>query len=45
MFVDIDECESNPCENDGTCIDMEGEYECECESGYTGTHCETGNVC
>ena len=32
LFVDIDDdCESNPCENDGTCTDMGDGYECECE--------------
>ena len=45
MFLDINECESNPCENDGACMDMEDGYECACEGGFTGTHCETGKVC
>ena len=44
LVVDINGCESNPCENDGTCTDMEDGYECECESGFTGTYCETGKV-
>ena len=43
-FVDIDECESNPCENGGTCTDMEDGYSCACESGFTGPECETGNI-
>ena len=42
MLLDIDECESNPCENDGTCTDMEDGYECACENGFTGLECETG---
>ena len=45
LLVEINECESNPCENGGTCIDMEGGYECTCESGFTGPACETGNSC
>ena len=44
FFVDINECDSNPCENGGTCTDMEDGYECACESGYTGDECETGIV-
>ena len=36
FITDIDECESNPCENGGTCTDMEDGYECACESGFTG---------
>ena len=43
IFVDINECESNPCENGGTCTDMKDGYMCECESGFTGSDCKTGN--
>ena len=42
LLLDINECESSPCENGGTCIDMEDGYECECQSGFTGPMCETG---
>ena len=43
ILVEIYECESSPCENDGTCTDMEDGYMCECEFGFTGSECETGN--
>ena len=40
--LDIDECASDPCQNGGTCVDKINRYNCECEDGYTGTNCETG---
>ena len=44
LLLDINECESNPCENGGTCTDMEDGYTCACQNGFTGTKCETGNI-
>src|SRR6218665_431508 len=38
---DIPECESNPCVH-GVCHDGLDKYTCECEPGYTGINCETG---
>lgn len=37
---DIDECESNPCQNNGTCVDIPNGYHCSCLPGYSGLHCE-----
>ena len=42
---DIDECESNPCLHDGICVDEVNSYRCECNDGYEGTNCESGNSC
>ena len=42
MFVDIDECGLQPCENGGTCIDHPGWAECICKNGFTGQICQTG---
>ena len=41
-FPDINECDRNPCQNGGTCVDKINSYQCECVPGYTGTNCITG---
>ena len=38
--VDIDECQSSPCENGGQCLDGINSYSCTCQSGYEGIQCE-----
>ena len=43
-FVDINECDSSPCQNGGTCADAVNGYDCTCLDGYTGDDCETGNI-
>nr|XP_015835340.1 PREDICTED: protein eyes shut isoform X1 [Tribolium castaneum]XP_015835341.1 PREDICTED: protein eyes shut isoform X1 [Tribolium castaneum] len=37
---DFNECESNPCLNNGTCLDAANGYFCSCLPGYSGVHCE-----
>lgn len=37
---DINDCESNPCRNGGTCIDKVSVYQCICADGWEGDHCE-----
>ncbi|XP_038065741.1 fibropellin-3-like [Patiria miniata] len=37
---DIDECKSQPCQNDGTCVDLINDYRCDCVAGYDGKDCE-----
>ena len=44
LILDIDDCASNPCQNGATCSDGVHSYSCLCNSGYTGSNCETGNV-
>ena len=39
--VDINECESNPCEDGGTCTDATNRYSCKCLPGYTDKNCQT----
>ena len=40
--LDINECRSAPCMNNGTCFDGINSYTCACMPGYTGSTCETG---
>ena len=37
----INECHSiNPCQNNGTCVDLEVGFKCQCPIGITGLTCE-----
>ena len=40
--ADINECESNPCLNNGTCIDRVNGFKCSCPKGLAGDRCERG---
>uniref|UniRef100_L7N1Q3 Coagulation factor X n=1 Tax=Myotis lucifugus TaxID=59463 RepID=L7N1Q3_MYOLU len=40
IYKDGDQCESNPCLNQGRCKDGLGEYTCTCQEGYEGRNCE-----
>ena len=43
IFIsDIDDCESNPCQNGATCQDGIGLYSCSCPTGYDGDQCQMG---
>ena len=42
VIADEDDCDPNPCQNGGSCIDAVGSYKCVCEDGYTGDNCQTG---
>ena len=44
ICVDIDECASSPCQNGGTCVDALNTHTCNCNPGYGGDDCETGNI-
>lgn len=40
LFLDIDECRSDPCVNGGTCTDLVDGYKCTCMPGYAGQYCQ-----
>ena len=39
-FEDINECESDPCQNGAECLDEWNRYTCICTPGFTGYNCE-----
>ncbi len=40
--TDIDECQSQPCTNGGTCTDLVNRFNCTCLIGFTGPTCAVG---
>ncbi|XP_042666614.1 coagulation factor X [Centrocercus urophasianus] len=40
IYVDGDQCSSNPCQYGGHCKDGLGSYTCSCLDGYQGKNCE-----
>lgn len=43
---EVDECESSPCQNGGSCEDRFNAFKCYCLQQYTGKLCETRiNLC
>ena len=39
--LDIGECTSTPCQNNGTCVDEIDRFTCICADGFSGNVCET----
>lgn len=39
LFVDINDCKINPCENGGTCVDEVNAFKCICKEGWEGALC------
>ena len=40
-ILDINECDSKPCDSSGKCVDTDGSYVCTCEEGLV----KNGNKC
>ncbi|CAF0808821.1 unnamed protein product [Brachionus calyciflorus] len=38
--INVNNCESNTCQNDGKCLDLVSSFECKCQPGFTGPFCE-----
>lgn len=34
--MDVDECDSAPCQNGGLCKDGMGDFQCQCKPGFIG---------
>lgn len=39
IFLDSDDCNPNPCHNNGTCIDGVNWFRCQCAFGFIGPDC------
>lgn len=42
LIPDINECVSSPCYNNGSCINTQGSYNCECVEGWQDENCHKG---
>ena len=41
-LLEINKCDSNPCENGATCENKVNAFKCKCTSNYEGKRCEIG---
>ncbi|UYV78311.1 JAG1 [Cordylochernes scorpioides] len=39
--AEVNECDNHPCQNNGTCIDLLGNFTCQCAPGWQGPTCNT----
>ena len=39
-FLDINDCDTNPCQHNGECVDGIANYTCNCVTGVFGPNCE-----
>lgn len=46
--IDVDECLNQPCPSGSSCVNTDGSYTCQCQTGYTlgsGSTCQDVNEC
>ncbi|XP_019619604.1 PREDICTED: von Willebrand factor D and EGF domain-containing protein-like [Branchiostoma belcheri] len=43
--INTNECQSSPCQNNGTCIDLVNSFICNCPVGFIGEYCATFDEC
>uniref|UniRef100_A0A672G0F6 Coagulation factor IX n=1 Tax=Salarias fasciatus TaxID=181472 RepID=A0A672G0F6_SALFA len=41
-YIDGDQCDPNPCQNNGNCVDGLSSYLCYCQPNFSGKNCEIG---
>ena len=44
VITDVNECESSPCLNGASCIDLDNGYRCQCIEGWQGDTCHQGKI-
>ena len=44
LFLDIDDCQPNPCLNGGTCVDGLNSFTCDCINGFIGSNCSISKL-
>ena len=44
VCIDIDDCQSSPCQNDGVCVDGVNSFTCNCAHGFIGDDCSISKI-
>lgn len=39
-FLEEAKCGNNPCQNGGSCTELDAEFQCSCAPGYRGKKCQ-----